>query len=165
MDIDSATGESFPVFETYPTVELHFKKGLASNIWRWYHEKGQIDMEISYKDGKYNGASQGWNEPTKMSNHKKLIKQFLKIADNPYKYWESLQYNDKRTFQNILFPEGFRLSLKNKECRTPKLNLMLELTNCFSDAYSSKKQKTQKLLAFESRLVAGTGLEPVTFGL
>ena len=103
--------------------------------------------------------------PTKMSNHKKLIKQFLKIADNPYKYWDSLQYNDKRTFQNILFPEGFRLSLKNKECRTPKINLILELTNCFSDNYSSKKQKTQKLKAFESRLVAGTGLEPATFGL
>ena len=60
---------------------------------------------------------------------------------------------------------GLRLSLKNKKCRTPKSNLILELTNFFSDAYSSKKQKTQKLKAFESRLVAGTGLEPVTFGL
>lgn len=65
-----------------------------------------------------------------------------------------MPYNDKITFQNILFPEELRFSLKNKECRTPKSNLMLELTNFFSDAYSSKKQKTQKLKAFESRLVA-----------
>jgi hypothetical protein len=99
-----------------------------------------------------------------MSNHKKLIKQFLKITDNPYKYWDSLPYNDKRTFQNILFPEGFRLSLKNKECQTPKINLIIELTNCIYDTYISKKQKNQKLKAFESRLVAGTGLEPVTYG-
>tara|TARA_R110001583_G_scaffold112186_1_gene261454 strand:+ start:173 stop:679 length:507 start_codon:yes stop_codon:yes gene_type:complete len=103
--------------------------------------------------------------PTKMSNHKKIINSFLKMADKPFKYWDKLNYNEKRNFQNILFPEGFRFSLKNKECRTPKMNLMLELTNCFSDNYSSKKQKTQKLKAFESRLVAGTGLEPVTFGL
>lgn len=37
---------------------------------------------------------------------------------------------------------------------------MLELTNCFFDAYSSKKQKTQKLKAFESRLVERMGFEP-----
>jgi site-specific DNA recombinase len=103
--------------------------------------------------------------PTKMSNHKKFINNFLKMAENPYQYWDKLNYNEKRTYQNILFPDGLRFSLKNKECRTPKMNLMLELTNCYSDCYTNKKEKTQKLKAFESRLVAGTGLEPVTFGL
>jgi site-specific DNA recombinase len=103
--------------------------------------------------------------PTKMSTHKKFINNFLKMAENPYQYWDKLNYNEKRTYQNILFPDGLRFSLKNKECRTPKMNLMLELTNCYSDCYTNKKEKTQKLKAFESRLVAGTGLEPVTFGL
>ena len=98
--------------------------------------------------------------PTKMSNHKKLINNFLKMAENPYQYWDKLNYNEKRTYQNILFPDGLRFSLKNKECRTPKMNLMLELTNCYSDCYTNKKEKTQKLKAFESRLVAGTGFIP-----
>ena len=39
---------------------------------------------------------------------------------------------------------GLRLSLKNKKCRTPKSNLIIELTNCLYDADNSKNQKTQK---------------------
>ena len=64
-----------------------------------------------------------------------------------------------------MFPYGFKISLKNKECLTPKLNLMFEITNCFAGFYVNKKEETQKLKCFESQLVAGTGLEPVTFGL
>ena len=61
-NFDSTTGESFPEYERYPTMELHFKNGLASDVWRWYHDKGLIDTEISYKNGKYHGVSQEWNE-------------------------------------------------------------------------------------------------------
>ncbi len=55
--------------------------------------------------------------------------------------------------------------MKNKECRTSKLNLLFDLTNSFLKQYGNKKEKTQTLKALESHLVAGTGLEPVTFGL
>ena len=108
------------------------------------------------------------NLPSKISNHKKVMKFFLKIAENPSQFYESLDYHNKRLLQNILFPEGFRFSMKNKECRTSKLNLLFELTNSFLTQYDQKKKKkektqTEKLL--ESHLVAGTGLEPVTFGL
>ena len=103
--------------------------------------------------------------PTKKSNHQKVMKYFLKIAENPYQYYKILDYNKKRTFQNLLFPYGFKISLKNKECRTPKLNLMFELTSCFIKCYDFEKEETQKLKCFESHLVAGTGLEPATFGL
>jgi hypothetical protein len=91
---------------------------------------------------------------------KKFINNFLKMVKEPFKYWDKLNYNEKRTFQNILFPEGFRFSLKNKEYRMPKMNLMLELTNCYSDYYTNKKEKTQKLKAFKSSIVAGTGFFP-----
>jgi hypothetical protein len=62
VDFDSATGESFPEYEEYPIMELHFKNGLASDVWRWYHDKGFIDTEISYENGKYHGVFQEWNE-------------------------------------------------------------------------------------------------------
>jgi len=52
--------------------------------------------------------------PSKKSNHQKLLKRFLKIAKNPDEFIESLNYNDKRVFQNILFPKGFMFSLKTK---------------------------------------------------
>ncbi|WP_299111465.1 recombinase family protein [uncultured Winogradskyella sp.] len=105
------------------------------------------------------------NLPSKMSNHKKVMKFFLKIADNPSQFYKSLDYHNKRVFQNIIFPEGFRFSMKNKECRTSKLNLLFDLTNSFLKQYDNKKEKTQTQKALESHLVAGTGLEPVTFGL
>ncbi|WP_426432414.1 recombinase family protein [Winogradskyella sp. HB-48] len=105
------------------------------------------------------------NLPSKMSNHKKVMKYFFKIADNPRQFYESLDYHNKRLLQNILFPEGFRFSMKNKECRTSKLNILFELTNSFLKQYDPKKEKTQTEKLLESHLVAGTGLEPVTFGL
>ncbi|WP_431136942.1 recombinase family protein [Psychroserpens mesophilus] len=105
------------------------------------------------------------NLPSKISNHKKVMNYFFKIADNPRHFYESLDYHNKRLFQNILFPEGFRFSMKNKECRTSKLNILFELTNSFLKHYDPKKEKTQTEKLFESHLVAGTGLEPVTFGL
>ena len=97
--------------------------------------------------------------------YQKLLKRFLKIAKNPGVFYESLNYNDKRVFQNIVFPKGFMFSLKNKECRTSKMNMIFDLTNSFKDAYNVEIKKTQIQKVLESRLVAGTGLEPVTFGL
>ena len=76
-----------------------------------------------------------------------------------------LNYNDKRVFQNIVFPKGFMFSLKNKECRTSKMNMIFDLTNSFKDAYNVEIKKTQIQKVLESRLVAGVGLEPTTFGL
>ena len=93
------------------------------------------------------------------------MKFFFKVAENPRQFYESLDYHNKRLFQNILFPEGFRFSMKNKKCRTSKLNLLFELTNSFLEQYDPKKEKTQTEKLFESHLVAGAGLEPATFGL
>jgi hypothetical protein len=61
-NIDSETGESDSEYTQYPELELHFEKGLASGVWRWYHDKGKIDTEISYKEGKYHGAMQEYDE-------------------------------------------------------------------------------------------------------
>ena len=93
------------------------------------------------------------NLPSKKSNHQKLLKKFFKIAENPSEFYKSLNYNDKRVFQNIVFPEGFKFSLKNKECRTSKVNMIFELTNSFKVNYSTKKEKTQIQNVLESRLV------------
>jgi site-specific DNA recombinase len=103
--------------------------------------------------------------PTKISNHEKTINYFLKIVVNPSKFYDSLDYNKKRKFQNLLFPEGLHYSIKNRKYLTSKTNTLFELSNCFSNGYYSEKQKTHPQKWDGSRLVAGTGLEPVTFGL
>ena len=103
--------------------------------------------------------------PTKISNHEKAINFFLKITHNPSKFYDSLDYNKKRKFQNLLFPEGFHYSIINRKYRTSKTNALFGLTKCFSDSYDFAKQKTHPQKWDGSCLVAGTGLEPVTFGL
>ena len=103
--------------------------------------------------------------PTKISNHEKAINYFLKIALNPSKFYNSLDYSKKRKFQYLVFPEGFHYSIKNRKYRTSKTNALFELTKCISESYDSKKQKTHPQKWDGSSLVAGTGLEPVTFGL
>ena len=103
--------------------------------------------------------------PTKISNHEKAINYFLKIAQSPSKFYDSLDYSKKRKFQYLVFPEGFHYSIINRKYRTSKTNALFGLTKCLSVFYDVEKQKThpQKWDGFS--LVAGTGLEPVTFGL
>ena len=92
--------------------------------------------------------------PSKMSNHKKVMKDFLKISENPGQFYESLKYQNKRVFKNILFPKGFRfLMKKNWLSRTSKLNILFDLTSSFSITYDTKKEKTQTQKVLESHLV------------
>ena len=103
--------------------------------------------------------------PTKKSNHEKAIDYFLKIAQNPSKFYDVLDYTQKRKFQTVLFPEGFHYSIINRKYRTSKTNALFDLTRSFTNYYDIKKQKTHPQKWDGSSLVAGTGLEPVTFGL
>ena len=103
--------------------------------------------------------------PKKLSNHEKAINFFLKIAHNPSKFDGSLDYNKKRKFQYLVFPEGFHYSIQNRKYRTSKTNALFRLTNSLSSFYDVEKQKTHPQKWDGSYLVAGTGLEPVTFGL
>lgn len=69
-----------------------------------------------------------------MSNHQKLLEIFFKIAEYPSEFYKSLNYKEKRVFQNIMFLEGFKFSLKNKECRTSKFNM----TNASAESFNAK---------------------------
>ena len=103
--------------------------------------------------------------PSKKSNLEKGMKYFLKIAENPSKFYVSLNYNQKRRFQSLLFPTGLLYSIKNRKYRTSKTSKLFELTSSFSSSYTGVKEKNHPQNEDGSCLVAGTGLEPVTFGL
>ncbi len=100
------------------------------------------------------------NLPTKKSNHDKAIKYFTKIAVNPSKFYESLEYNQKRVFQKLLFPEGLRYSVKNREYLTSKTGALFDLTSSFSVYYKSKKKGTYQEKLDKSHTVLKAGIEP-----
>jgi site-specific DNA recombinase len=108
--------------KNYADMEYQFAVGkISDDIFRKHGSK--IKTQIDDK------TKQLSNLPSKKSNHQKVLKKFFEIAENPSKFYESLNYNDKRIFQNILCLEGFIFSLKVKECRTRKVNMIFELNN------------------------------------
>jgi site-specific DNA recombinase len=100
------------------------------------------------------------NLPSKKSNCEKAIKYFTKIAVNPSKFYESLEYNQKRVFQKLLFPEGLRYSIKNREYLTSKTGSLFELTGSFSVNYDLKNKRTYQENLDKSHTVPGVGIEP-----
>jgi len=62
VSFNDDTGESFPEYEYYPFIEIHFENGLATSSWKWYNTKNyKIELEINYKDGNLHGVSNEWN--------------------------------------------------------------------------------------------------------
>ena len=72
---------------------------------------------------------------------------------------------DKIRIQNLVFPEGLLIRAENREYLTKKVNGIFDLIAVMKGAKEGvKNEKThQNVDGFLS--VAGTGLEPVTFGL
>lgn len=100
------------------------------------------------------------NLPTKKSNLEKSIKYFVQITGNPCDFYEKLEYNQKRVFQKLLFPEGLQYSMKKREYLTSNTGVLFNLTNCISNTYDVKKKKTYQENPDKSHLVPGVGIEP-----
>ena len=105
------------------------------------------------------------NLPSKKSNLAILDEKILSLLENPRQFWESINTKQKRRLQDVLFPDGLHYSPKTTEYRTSNIHLLLEITGCFIDTWTSEKNKTRRLNVFGSRVVAGAGLEPTAFGL
>ena len=129
----------------------------------------EISKDIFERQGKKltEGIEQKLREidfiPSKKSNFDKAVKYFLKITENPSKFYISLDYNKKRKLQKLMFPEGLLFSLKNKQNLTSKTSIIFGLTNCFSMNYNEKKERTHQQKANESVYVPEAGVEPARF--
>jgi site-specific DNA recombinase len=101
----------------------------------------------------------------KISNHSRHIDKVVEKVTNISKYWREGDINSKIRIQNLVFPEGLSIRAENRQYLTKKVNLVFALVSTFVKAETgNKKQKTHQ--NFDGLFsVAGTGLEPVTFGL
>ena len=144
--------------EAYDKMEFRYAMNeISKDIFDRQGKKLKEEIDQKVKDLEF--------MPSKKSNLEKGIKYFLKIAENPSKFYTSLNYNQKRRFQSLLFPTGLLYSIKNRKYRTSKTSKLFELTSSFSNSYKAIKEKNHPQNEDGSCLVAGTGLEPVTFGL
>ena len=93
------------------------------------------------------------NLPSKKSNLAILDEKILSLLENPRQFWESINTKQKRRLQDVLFPDGLHYSPKTTEYRTSNIHLLLEITGCFIDTWTSEKNKTRRQNVFGSRVV------------
>ena len=94
-----------------------------------------------------------------------FIDKSIEILQNTSKIWRDGDIESKIRIQNLVFPEGVSIRLKNREYLTKKVNQVFTLTSTITmDSEGVENEKTHQN-SDGSFLVAGTGLEPVTFGL
>lgn len=91
----------------------------------------------------------------KLSNPNDLIKYTINIASKLPSVWASGNYYEKKSFQNMLFPEGLGYDAKMERYRTPKINSVFD---CVSDLAKVLEEKTDgdfSNVIEKSPLVAG----------
>ncbi len=103
--------------------------------------------------------------PGDLSNQENLLDRAFNFCQNISNYWASGDIHKKLKIQKTLFPEGLVINPENREYRTKKINTFIDaITVIASDSEDSENKKATHLSGLSSK-VAGTGLEPVTFGL
>jgi site-specific DNA recombinase len=105
------------------------------------------------------------NNSETLSNQENLIDKALYFCQNLSKHWDSGDIHQKLKIQKTLFPEGLIINPQTREYRTNKTNsLLTAIEDIVRDSKGCENKKATQMSGLSSS-VAGTGLEPATFGL
>ena len=101
----------------------------------------------------------------KISNLDKKVSELIEFSKNLSNIWVSGEYETKLSVQKLLFPNGIVINPEDRTYRTSNLNPIFGLIHSFTESkYDSNKKRTS-INTSPSYVVAGIGLEPMTFGL
>ena len=131
--------------------------GLEKSVYDKH--KSKLELELTDK------ISEKSKLNLKISNLDKKLENCVEVAKKVSKYWGSGSIENKHKLQNLLFPNGIIIDPENRQYRTSKVNEIFSLISVISRDNSVKTKNPSTKLVNGSCLVAGTGLEPVTFGL
>ena len=100
-----------------------------------------------------------------ISNLDKKIDRCVEATQNISDYWKHGCIENKIRVQKLVFPSGIVIDPKKRQYRTSEINSVFSIIASISkDSEEDIKEKVS-ISTDLSSLVAGTGLEPVTFGL
>jgi site-specific DNA recombinase len=102
---------------------------------------------------------------SEISNLEYYIQRSIEISQNIHNYWQLGDLEEKRKIQKLVFPEGIVVDTTNRTYLTSKVNSLFLAKYQFKRVSGGTNKKLPTKNGEESSLVAGTGLEPVTFGL
>lgn len=101
----------------------------------------------------------------KISNQEDAIEKCVEVSRNISKYWGGEDVSLSLLIQKLVFPEGISLDAKKRQYLTSRINTVFTLVAGLSKDLEGKKKGTNQNNIDLSLVVAGTGLEPVAFGL
>jgi site-specific DNA recombinase len=119
----------------------------------------QIKQEKAEKESRLAGLRQ------KLSNSDFFINEAVDIARNLQYYWEFSDLETKLRLQKTVFPGGLLINPSNRRYLTRFVNDFFRRIPVFSRVLNWAKMRKVAISDDFSPLVAGTGLEPVAFGL
>ncbi|TND08268.1 MAG: resolvase domain-containing protein [Bacteroidetes bacterium] len=99
------------------------------------------------------------------SNFEKYVDNYIRLALNAPSLWLSGGYRIKTTLQSFIFPDGLAYNEKTGQYRTDNINPIFGHIAAFTGGAEKKETGLFMPVGEKSGLVAGTGLEPMTFGL
>lgn len=135
------------------------------------HSFGKLERELYLKySGKVKEEITAFEEQyekfnLKLSNPEKLVKFAVTLSSKLAPVWASSDLPEKLALQKLIFPEGIHYNRKNHTYRTTTVNPVFEFITCVSGDLEQKKSGQPNNFYQLSASVAGTGLEPMTFGL
>ena len=100
-----------------------------------------------------------------VSNLDIYLNEVLAIAREVQYLWASADLETKLWIQKTMFPEGLVIRPVKRTYLTSNINLFFRVIPIFTRVLERRKTKKVAIADDFSLLVAGTGLEPVTFGL
>ena len=89
----------------------------------------------------------------------------MNVCENISNYWVCGTLENKQRIQKMLFPKGLYIVPEKRTYLTQNMNQVFQLIPLFTGVSEGRKTKKVATADDFSLLVAGTGLEPVTFGL
>ena len=101
----------------------------------------------------------------KISNLDKKVSELIQFSKNLSNIWVSGEYETKLSVQKLLFPNGIVINPEDRTYRTSNLNPIFGLIHSFTGGNDDANKRRTSSNTDPSCVVAGTGLEPVTFGL
>jgi site-specific DNA recombinase len=89
----------------------------------------------------------------------------IEFSQNTSKCWESASVKGKKVIQDLVFPEGLVVDIENRRYLTSKVNALFAAKAQFIKDSEEQKKEIPVKNDEDSVVVAGTGFEPMTFGL
>ena len=132
-------------------------EGMAVGLYQKYKAEFEDKIEAINREKANLGLT--------ISNLDKKLDKCIQITQDMSDYWTYSSTDIKVRIQKLVFPSGFVIDPIKREYRTSEVNSVFALISSITMGRGHKSKNASTISSDASCLVAGTGLEPVTFGL